>query len=69
MLVSTGLAGSWAIGLLILVGQASEHVAGPSTIAALVMAALTALLTGKQHPVFCNYAHWYVTMSRLEMFV
>ncbi|KAJ9589553.1 hypothetical protein L9F63_017241, partial [Diploptera punctata] len=45
VLVSTGLAGSWAIGLLILAGQASEHVAGPSTIAALVMAALTALLT------------------------
>ncbi|XP_069685855.1 probable cationic amino acid transporter [Periplaneta americana] len=48
-LVGAGLAGSWAIGLLILVGQASGEVSGPSTVVALGLAAVTALLTALCH--------------------
>jgi hypothetical protein len=46
--VGAGLAGCWAIGLLILVGQAAGEVSGPCTVIALVIAAVTALLTGKK---------------------
>jgi fatty acid desaturase len=45
-IVGAGLAGSWAIGLLVLVGQVAGEVSGPSTILALVIAAITAVLTG-----------------------
>lgn len=45
-IVGAGLAGSWAIGLLVLVGQVTGEVSGPSTILALLIAAITAVLTG-----------------------
>jgi hypothetical protein len=45
-IVGAGLAGSWAIGLLVLVGQVAGDVSGPSTVLALVIAAITAVLTG-----------------------
>jgi fatty acid desaturase len=44
--IGAGLAGSWAIGLLVLVGLVAGEVSGPSTILALVIAAITAVLTG-----------------------
>jgi hypothetical protein len=46
-IVGAGLAGSWAIGLLVLVGHVAGEVSGPSTILALFVAAITALLTGE----------------------
>jgi hypothetical protein len=45
-IVGAGLAGSWAIGLLVLMGQVAGEVSGPSTILAVVIAAITVILTG-----------------------
>jgi hypothetical protein len=49
-IVGAGLSGCWAIGLLILVGQAAGEVSGPATIIALVISATAALLAGN---TFC----------------
>jgi hypothetical protein len=46
-IVGVGLAGSWAMGLLVLVGPVAGEVSGPSTILGLAVAAITAVLTGK----------------------
>jgi hypothetical protein len=54
-IVGAGLAGSWAIGLLVLVGHVAGEVSGPSTILALVVAAITAVLTGEPKLLCCCF--------------
>jgi hypothetical protein len=55
-MVVAGLSGSWAIGLLILVGHAAGEVSGPATVIALIISATTALLSGNSvHDTSCSF--------------
>lgn len=46
-LLGAGLAGPWALGVLVIVGHVAAGVSGPCAIAALLIAASTAILAGK----------------------